>query len=196
METECGTVIEFLEHNKALEQSPDYQKIILEVDNEVYRQFALEHIQMAEQDMAEYGDYEDTFDDEFDAPTEYDIYLSKRSNRIKEAKRLLKEYPDQPIHAARLWHWIWYVFPQMKGLGKSEISQFYGINGREEAKAYIEHPILRERLVEISEAVLNNEKSVYDIFGQDAIKVRSCILLFASVCDISVFKQLKSKYRW
>lgn len=93
-------------------------------------------------------------------------------------------------------HWIWYVFPQMKGLGKSEISQFYGINGREEAKAYIEHPILGERLVEISEAVLNNEKSVYEIFGQDAIKVRSCILLFESVCEIPVFKQLKSKYRW
>ena len=93
-------------------------------------------------------------------------------------------------------HWIWYVFPQMKGLGKSEISQFYGINGREEAKAYIEHPILRERLEEISEAVLNNEKSVYEIFGQDAIKVRSCILLFESVSDIPVFKQIKSKYRW
>ena len=88
-------------------------------------------------------------------------------------------------------HWVW-----MKGLGKSEISQFYGIDGREEAKAYIENPILRERLIEISEAVLNNEKSVYDIFGQDAIKVRSCILLFESVCNIPVFKQLKSKYRW
>ena len=93
-------------------------------------------------------------------------------------------------------HWVWYVFPQMKGLGKSEIAQFYGINGREEAKAYIEHPILRERLEEISEAVLNNEKSVYEIFGQDAIKVRSCILLFESVSDIPVFKQIKSKYRW
>ena len=93
-------------------------------------------------------------------------------------------------------HWIWYVFPQMKGLGKSEISDFYGINGRDEAKAYIEHPVLRERLVEICEAVLNSEISVYDIFGSDAIKVRSCILLFASVCDIPVFKQIKSKYRW
>ena len=93
-------------------------------------------------------------------------------------------------------HWIWYVFPQMKGLGKSEISEFYGINGREEAKAYIEHPVLRERLVEICEAVLYSETSVYDIFGSDAIKVRSCILLFASVCDIPVFKQIKSKYRW
>ena len=93
-------------------------------------------------------------------------------------------------------HWIWYVFPQMKGLGRSEISQYYGIDGREEAKAYIEHPILRERLVEICEAVLSSETSVYDIFGSDAIKVRSCILLFASVCDIPVFKQIKSKYRW
>ena len=93
-------------------------------------------------------------------------------------------------------HWIWYVFPQMKGLGKSEISEFYGINGREEAKAYIEHPVLRERLVEICEAVLYSETSVYDIFGSDAIKVRSCILLFASVCDIPVFKQIKSRYRW
>ena len=67
-------------------------------------------------------------------------------------------------------HWIWYVFPQMKGLGKSEISEFYGINGREEAKAYIEHPVLRERLVEICEAVLNSETSVYDIFGSSPSK--------------------------
>ena len=93
-------------------------------------------------------------------------------------------------------HWIWYVFPQMKGLGHSEISEFYGINGREEAKAYIEHPVLRERLVEICEVVLNSETSVSDIFGSDTIKVRACILLFASVCDIPVFKQLKSKYHW
>ena len=93
-------------------------------------------------------------------------------------------------------HWIWYVFPQMKGLGHSEISEFYGIVDREEAKAYIEHPILRERLVEICEVVLNSEKSVYDIFGSDTIKVRSCILLFASVSDIPVFKQIKNKYRW
>ena len=93
-------------------------------------------------------------------------------------------------------HWIWYVFPQMKGLGKSEISEFYGINGREEAKAYIEHPVLRERLVEICEAVLISQTSVYDIFGSDAIKVRACILLFASVSDLPIFKQIKSKYRW
>ena len=93
-------------------------------------------------------------------------------------------------------HWIWYIFPQMKGLGHSEISEFYGINGREEAKAYIEHPVLKERLGEICEAVLNSQTSVYDIFGSDTIKVRACILLFASVSDIPVFKQIKSRYRW
>ncbi len=93
-------------------------------------------------------------------------------------------------------HWMWYVFPQMKGLGHSEMAEFYGINGREEAKAYIEHPVLKERLVEICEAVVTNEHSAYDIFGADTIKFRACILLFASVSDIPVFKQIKNKYRW
>ena len=93
-------------------------------------------------------------------------------------------------------HWIWYVFPQMKGLGKSEISEFYGIDGREEAYAYIAHPVLRARLIEITEAVLNNEHSAYSIFGADIIKFRACMLLFASVSDIPVFKQIVSKYRW
>lgn len=93
-------------------------------------------------------------------------------------------------------HWIWYIFPQMKGLGHSARSQYYGIDDREEAKAYIEHPVLRERLVEISQAVLNSPHSVYDIFGSDTIKVRSCILLFASVCDIPVFHSLKARYCW
>lgn len=93
-------------------------------------------------------------------------------------------------------HWIWYVFPQMKGLGKSEISKFYGIDGREEAYAYIEHPILRERLIEATKTILESNKTVYEIFGTDTIKVRSCMLLFASVSDIPVFKQLIQKYHW
>jgi uncharacterized protein (DUF1810 family) len=61
-------------------------------------------------------------------------------------------------------HWIWYVFPQMKGLGHSEISHFYGINGREEAYAYIELPILRERLIEATQAIFDSDKTVYEIF--------------------------------
>lgn len=93
-------------------------------------------------------------------------------------------------------HWIWYVFPQMKGLGKSEISRFYGINGREEAYEYIANPILKERLIEVTKVLLNSKYSVYEIFGNDTIKVRACMLLFASVSDIPEFKQLIQKYKW
>ena len=93
-------------------------------------------------------------------------------------------------------HWIWYVFPQMKGLGHSEISEFYGINGREEAKAYMENPILSQRLIEATQAVLDSKHSVYDIFGQDVIKFRACMLLFSTISDDMVFKQVINKYRW
>ncbi len=93
-------------------------------------------------------------------------------------------------------HWIWYVFPQMKGLGKSNLSKYYGINGREEAYAYIDHPVLRERLVEITQAVLDSKKTVYEIFGADTIKVRDCMRLFASVSEIPVFRQMLVKYKW
>ena len=93
-------------------------------------------------------------------------------------------------------HWIWFIFPQMEGLGTSEKSRYYGIRGRDEAIEYINHPILRDRLVEITEAVYNNEKSVYEIFGNDVIKVRSCMLLFASVSDIPIFQKMLEKHCW
>ena len=93
-------------------------------------------------------------------------------------------------------HWIWYVFPQMKALGHSELSKFYGIDGREEAYAYIAHPILRERLIEATRVLLESKYSVYEIFGTDTIKVRASMLLFASVSDIPEFKQVINKYHW
>lgn len=95
-------------------------------------------------------------------------------------------------------HWIWYIFPQMAGIKgtHSRPALFYGINGRLEAYQYINHPVLRNHLVEISEAVHNNKYSAYEIFGDDIIKFRSSILLFDSVSDIPVFRQIKNKYRW
>ena len=105
---------EYREHNRVLEQSSDFQKILLEVEKEVYTQFTLDSIRDMELYLANGGEDEETvYDDEFDAPTEYEVYLRKKSNRIKEAKKLLEVYPDQPIHAARLFmqlgscHWIW-----------------------------------------------------------------------------------------
>ena len=91
-------------------------------------------------------------------------------------------------------HWMWYVFPQMKGLGHSQLSDFYGIDGREEAYAYIEHPILRQRLIEATEATM--KYNVYSLFGNDTVKFRACMLLFASVSDIPIFKEVIAKYCW
>ena len=93
-------------------------------------------------------------------------------------------------------HWIWYVFPQMKGLGNSEMSEYYGINGREEAKAYMEHPVLSKRLIEATQAVLDSQYSAYEIFGQDTIKFRSCMLLFSTISDNQVFRKVIQLYKW
>lgn len=95
-------------------------------------------------------------------------------------------------------HWIWYIFPQMAGIKgtHSRPALFYGIRGRLEAYQYINHPTLRHRLIEITEAILDNERSIYEIFGNDTMKVRASILLFASVSDIPVLKRMISTYRW
>ena len=87
-------------------------------------------------------------------------------------------------------HWIWFVFPQLAGLGSSAMSQEYGISSLEEAVAYLRHPLLGPRLVECVEAVLAVEgRSVEDIVGPDAVKVRSSLTLFAEADpDSPVFR--------
>ena len=118
------------------------------------------------------------------------------SGGIYEGTSTYQEALEEVKSGLKKSHWIWYVFPQMSGLGHSEISKFYGINGREEAYAYIANPILKQRLIEITEAVYNSNKSVYEIFGNDAIRVRSCMLLFASVSDEPIFKKMIAEYKW
>ena len=135
----------------------------------------------------------------------YDEYIPTLRAIYVGLDRFIKAQDDHNIYLNALeevkagkkkTHWMWYIFPQLFGLGKSEKSKYYGIQNRDEAKAYINHPILRDRLVEITHAVYNSDKSVYEIFGNDAIKVRSCMLLFASVSDIPIFKQMIKKYYW
>ena len=90
-------------------------------------------------------------------------------------------------------HWMWYIFPQLRGLGESNMSYVYGINGIEEAKEYLKHPILSARLKEISEALLEHkDKSAYDILGDiDNMKLQSCMTLFALISkESSVFHQV------
>ena len=90
-------------------------------------------------------------------------------------------------------HWMWYIFPQLRGLGKSRMAYAYGINGLGEAKAYLAHPVLSARLIEISEALLEHKgKDIEDILGDiDAMKLRSSMTLFALISEnSSIFHQV------
>ena len=96
----------------------------------------------------------------------------------------------------KIGHWIWYIFPQMKGLGMSDNSHYYGIDGLEEARAYLQHPILGKRMREITTAFFELQgKSAEDVFGYlDAMKVRSCMTLFNEVAEDELFMQVLEKY--
>ncbi|MFV1968885.1 MAG: DUF1810 domain-containing protein, partial [Pirellulaceae bacterium] len=94
-------------------------------------------------------------------------------------------------------HWMWYIYPQIHGLGHSSTSQRYGITSADEADAYLSHPVLGPRLVTMCEAALEVEgPSATEIFGRpDDMKLRSCATLFEYVSgEDSVFKRLLLKY--
>ena len=94
-------------------------------------------------------------------------------------------------------HWMWYVFPQIAGLGFSSTAQRYAVKSRAEAAAYLAHPVLGPRLRECCEAALAVEgKTAHDIFGSpDDMKLRSCATLFAAVApEEPVFDRLLEKY--
>ena len=79
-------------------------------------------------------------------------------------------------------HWMWFVFPQLQGLGRSETSRFYGLQGVAEARAYLAHPVLGRRLRECLDAVVVSPGTAEQILGPiDALKLRSCATLFARI---------------
>lgn len=92
--------------------------------------------------------------------------------------------------------WIRYLFPQMKGLGKSKVTEFYGIKGREEAYAYMNDEELRNRYLRCCQAIIDSNKTIYEIFGNNAMRIRSSLLLMNSVCDNKLIKTLLIKHRW
>ena len=90
-------------------------------------------------------------------------------------------------------HWMWYMFPQLRGLGKSSMAHAYGIEGLDEAKAYLEHPVLSKRLYELCGALLEHkDKKAYEILGDiDAKKLHSSMTLFALISKKgSIFHQV------
>lgn len=94
-------------------------------------------------------------------------------------------------------HWMWYIFPQIDGLGHSPTSKYYAIKSIEEARQYLNHPVLGTRLLECAEAVFAIEgRSISEIFAYpDNLKLKSSMTLFASVADqCSVFARILDKY--
>lgn len=93
-------------------------------------------------------------------------------------------------------HWIWYIFPQMYGLGHSCYANLYGIRDKKEAEEYLKHKVLGKRLREITMALLEHDAcSAEDIFGNlDAMKVRSSMTLFDIVSPEDIFDEILNKF--
>jgi uncharacterized protein (DUF1810 family) len=104
-----------------------------------------------------------------------------RLERFVDAQRGVMDGVMAELRAGRkTGHWIWFVFPQLVGLGRSEMARYYGIASLAEAQAYLEHPVLGERLRECVRALLAiRGTSAVGVLGQvDALKVRSSMTLF------------------
>ena len=96
----------------------------------------------------------------------------------------------------KLTHWIWYIFPQIKGLGFSYNSEYYGITSLQEAKDYLENELLRKRLFKITESLLMHKgKDIESIMGDiDALKLKSSMTLFDAVQPGSIFGEVLDEF--
>lgn len=119
-------------------------------------------------------------------------------NRFIDAH--LRDYPSalsEIKNGRKQSHWMWYIFPQIQGLGVSEISSYYSIQNLEEAKAYMEEPLLRSHLLEICETLLEQECcDANKIFGfPDDMKLKSSMTLFTQACpEIDTFQKVLDKF--
>ena len=125
---------------------------------------------------------------------EYDLQRFKAAQNEGNAyKHALKEIGNGQKEG----HWMWYIFPQLRGLGKSDRAMYYGIIGKGEAKAYLADRQLGSRLREICNSVLQvRGKSAVEIFGPaDAVKLRSSMTLFYIVSGKEeIFRKVLAKY--
>ncbi len=93
-------------------------------------------------------------------------------------------------------HWMWYIFPQLQGLGHSPTAQYYAIKDREEAERYIKHPLLGSRLLEISAELLKlkTDDAARVLGWPDDMKLKSCMTLFDAVASVPIFGQVLDKF--
>ena len=130
-----------------------------------------------------------------DDTTQERLTMTKRSSveRFVEANNRMYPIALVEIRAGRKSsHWIWYIFPQMRGLGHSPNSEFYGIESLIEADAFLKHPILGAHLREITQAMLTHKgKDAQAILGSiDSMKLRSSMTLFDILCPNDIFAEV------
>lgn len=124
-----------------------------------------------------------------------DPFDLRRFTRAQE--RVYADVLAELADGQKLTHWMWFIFPQIDGLGDSSTAKYYAIKSLEEARQYLGHPVLGPRLVECAEMVLASEgRSVSAIFGYpDDLKLKSSMTLFAYVAEPrSVFARVLDKY--
>jgi len=96
----------------------------------------------------------------------------------------------------KLTHWMWYIFPQIAGLGMSETARYYEIKSLDEARAYLNNELLKDHIIEISNALLELDKTdPTEVFGDvDVLKLKSSMTLFSYVSDDEIFNKVIDKY--
>ena len=118
--------------------------------------------------------------------------------RFVDAQRSVYDNVVSELRAGRKRsHWMWFIFPQLRGLGRSQLARTFGIDGLEEARAYLAHPVLGPRLRACTSVVNQvNGRSIEEIFGDvDGVKFRSSMTLFARATDDNqVFLDALEKY--
>lgn len=116
---------------------------------------------------------------------------------IEAQDRVYASVRDELAAGNKTSHWMWFVFPQLKALGRSSIAKHFGIESSSEALAYWQHPVLGKRLKECTELVLaTGDKTAHEIFDSpDDVKFCSCMTLFAQVApDEPVFGQALKRF--
>jgi uncharacterized protein (DUF1810 family) len=126
-----------------------------------------------------------------------DPYRLRRFVDVQNQNGKYQEVVSELRDGRKTSHWMWYVFPQVKGLGRSWMANEYGIGSLAEAQAYLRHSVLGPRLIECAQLLLAIDgKSAADIFGSlDAIKLRSSMTLFTRADpQQAVFRQVLDRY--
>ncbi|MBL7812685.1 MAG: DUF1810 domain-containing protein [Bacteroidetes bacterium] len=118
--------------------------------------------------------------------------------RFIHAQETLYPYVLEELKRGRkTGHWMWFIFPQLKGLGHSSTADHYGIRDLEEAAEYLQHPVIGRRLVQVSNVLLSlSGRTATQIFGSpDDLKLRSCMTLFSRVPGADpVFQQVLDRF--